>query len=352
MTWTDPLVVQTQVVVLGNVYDEQTKDGVAIPNFHARLKKGELLPFTPYSRTRKVLQSRSGTASCGKSDGSYYETYDMWWAGKARWFGATDLSSLSLPDGQALVQAAAAKIYSSGWDALTFAAELKQTIAMFENLLNGNFFRTAMRAVKGDLKSASNLDLEVRYGWRTFVYDIQDFVKALDSISEKRTRYKERVGVTEVARSSGYTDYSFGLGTHRYTTSVETTVGVRGSVVADVSPPKISLNVAVTLWEITTLSFVIDWFLQVGAYLESLSFMAISAQYYAAYGTDISTVTRFSVRTVSADNGCYSNFKCDTVALELTRTRTPTTIPLLPKFRVNLNVNKVIDLLALLRQRV
>jgi hypothetical protein len=270
---------------------------------------------------------------------------------------------------QALVDAAAAQIYSHGFDALTFLGEFRETRNMFKNILLGTvkaIKKTPSKHLAALMKSkplsenvrkgtslASNLLLEARYGWRPLMYDYQDFNKALANLSLERKRFSQRAGLSqsEVSQETGYTNS--GAAYHHWTSTTEWLTSLRGSVVADIDPPQFAFNPFKTGWELVTLSFVLDWFVNVGAAIDAISFLLLSRHHTAAYGYSI-RATRSGTITSSNPVAGYTAGECqvynysDATMVQ----RFPCSVSGIPHINVRLNDLKVADLLALVRQRI
>lgn len=347
--------------------------GVNTKDYHLRLARGELLPFTwfrqveingehgiaPYSWDRPAYSTWAirdpGNSTSKALAESYWRLTIPQLEGGVSWGSA-----------QYHLQSAASKIYSSGWDALTFAAELEKTVQMFRNLVGG-LASFLYKLPKGDFPSKllsgklTSVDrmthvpfnkwLELRYGWRTLIYDMQDFARYVVGVNDGRKRFNERVGSTTTSET--YLDFTYvhSPGTVNLRQTLSKKVGTRGSIVADIEPPKLAFNPVTTAWELVTLSFVVDWFLDVGQWLEGLSFLAIERQYVAAIGyhEEIKkTVVTTSV--VPAAGYTYSWYPYSEWTGSVTW-RDPATVPLLPLISVRLNAFKVYDLVALAVQR-
>jgi hypothetical protein len=259
------------------------------------------------------------------------------------------------------VQQAAANIYSSGWDALTFLAELRKTATSFGTIQNRlvSMLRRARaranrRGIKLLLDDAASLWLESRYQWRTLLYDIEDFAKTLTEFDEKRKRFSERSGWS-TKTSDSYT-YDYSDVNQWWTTTVETTydISVRGSVVADITPPKFGGNPVTTGWELLRFSFIVDWFINVGNWLEGLSFLAMQTGYTASGGVHISASRTTSIGTSGLYNPGLNSLEAEfnsTCDVEYS-VRVPTSVSLIPQSKIRLNVPKVVDLWALIYRAI
>jgi len=328
--------------------------GQCINDYHKRRNRGELLPYTNWEQC---------FITGAFVEGSNFERYDpspgVWttqdfqvahgFNGYRWWIIPEELSTLlSDYSFDYEVQKAAAKIASSGHDTLTFLAELGKTREMFvsllKRLLSGKFPKNA--------RSIAEAWLEWRYGWRTLIYDLTDLNEAIQSLGELKTRYTERAGrqvryttsseyVTPMSYQGQFTIYQYD----------EINLSVRGSVTADITPPKFSFNLAVTAWELVPWSFVLDWLLNVGQALSSMSFLALKRNYAAAGGYSLElTRTCRKEWTNKATNysGSFNNsYQCTASYVR----RIPTTVSYTPLVRLRLDEFKILDLIALISGR-
>lgn len=326
--------------------DYRVSEGRDTPNYHARKRKGELLPLT-YWRQFKVKGSASGISTL-----EYYEAdqvtlkntdiilnwnpFDAYWA-----ISESELQEwISDAEYSYYVQAAAAKIASSGWDALTFVAELSKTIHMFRTFVKNIIARST------DLRVDKSW-LEARYGWRTLWYDIEDINKALKNLNGERKRFKESIGSNTSTTVERIEPIVWGSGTRNLRIVDTVEVGVRGTVVADIDPPDFSFNPVITSWELFTFSFVIDWVVNVGQFLEALSFIALSSNHVAAGGLNVKLNRFVHIQDIEwAPRYGGSQAAEATCNAELT-IRHPTTVPLRPLSKLRLDAFKIMDLVAL-----
>jgi hypothetical protein len=340
--------------------------GRVLKDFHKRKASGELLPYTKYYRW-DVSSECTGQFSWDSAEyrcifrgpGPYLD-FSQWWEplGASSFGDAVEQFGV---DPRAEVQRAAAKLYSQGWDALTFAAEFHKTVRMFRGALKS--FIGLMRSLKKDLDKANPRDfdkvlsawLEGRYGWRILLYDIEDINNLIRSLDEPQIEFaKERVGHSYSDSSTESLEREWGWAGLTATLNREVQLSVRGTVIADFVPDRAITNLAVTGWELTRFSFVVDWFYNVGQALAAMSVIAFAPRYTAAYGLALSIT-----RTVTdADHYLLQSwpqnfvFEQDTSLRFEGFHRWPCTVPLFPSINVNLNAFKVADLLALMGQLV
>lgn len=336
--------------------------GEDLAGFHKMKRSGVLLPLT-YFRKLSENGSQTGTYYAAQSGGTTY-TYTAGFFSSCWQSDASLEASLSGLDASYFVQAAAAKIYASGWDALTFIAELKETANMFRNTAL-RFSRTlrkirsaqtvghlAKRAKRGGIKTAKSLDdlwLEGRYGWRTLAYDVQDIIKAISRIDDKRKRFRESVGTTFTDSVSWPQTVSGGM-TVVLSRVTEYEFGLRGTAVADIEPPKVAFNPVITAWELTKLSFVVDWFVNVGQWLESMSYLALATQHYEAQGLYVKATTTGTVESVSFLSGWSGYCTWTGSWVQELYERVPTSVSFNPLQQVRLDLWKGLDILSLVGQ--
>jgi hypothetical protein len=337
--------------------NESFVQGYKNSDYRDRLVHGKLIPMTPWTAYKHWWKVSFGSFEAFMPTISPY--YRYWFTGIPHtWVKGTPniappwvtsqaalQNDLNQYDTDYYVQAAAAKIATSGWDALTFVAEFSKTIAMFR----GFGARVIKLSKAGRLES---LWLEGRYGWRTLVYDMIDIDKAIRNLDEGRKRFFERVGGNTHKVSSRVDNYGTDVyGTWICTTTYTDTIGLRGSVCADIEPPRLGFNPISTAWELMRLSFVIDWFLNVGQFLDSLAFLALEREYTAAGGKVI--VRKYSqTSSVSWVAGCYGTWASDSEGEATLINRIPASVSTIPLTKVRLNSYKVLDLVALVVQAV
>lgn len=323
--------------------NEKATQGVNIPDYKRRLKLRELLPFTWFQQFDR-WGNAWGVYSTSSASGS--STISPTWVGGTQW--AIERNELEVAaqerDPYPLVQAVASKIYSQGHDTLTFLAELRQVVSMFRGLVP----RIADLIRRGRL---DNLWLEGRYGWRTLLYDIEDLNKALISLNvNQRKRYKDRVGTGESWSEIQVIPKSNNAASWDLVVQSNWDVSIRGAMVADFSPSRFQFNPVTTAWELTRLSFVVDWIVNVGGFLEAMSLLALSSNYAAAVGWKVHCTRSMEIKNVSWNTG-YSGEISTTASCEADYVlRIPTSVSKLPQFKLNLDWLKVTDLLALIYQ--
>jgi len=361
-------------------YNLDIYQGRNIPDFHKRRNRGELLPMTDYLYAVHSRQTTGASNSWMEftKDGTTSTRVEMWWKD----FGNEVIQSrhLSTPfqyatnprivaqslgiEPRYYAQLAAAKLYSRGWDAGTFLAEIHKTVSMFRGCVFQfaklwDAYLTDLKRWKlaGQVKNAVdqtfNAWLEGRYGWRILMYDIEDINKLLVGLKKKsRTRHKERVGtdqtfqVTESNLVESKRYYKLYLND-----TVEMELGVRGRIVADFVPDLAFANLPITLYELTPYSFVLDWLVNIGNALAALSFLALNDQYTCSHSVGAYTTITQGYSVVLNDNAAGLSTNWTDISITDTiewRDRRPCYVPTVPIPRLSLNIAKVTDLIALL----
>lgn len=345
--------------------------GVKTPDFFARMRRGELLPMTDFRQIeRNITLKEDRNYDLRQTGTQWRHYYDPYYATSLSDVFESDETLLetvfaNAPDLGQFVQAAASKLYSRGWDALTFFGELGDTVRMFKNVgrkINalGQMRRNSF-AKSNKLQRMRKVDqafwdswLESRYGWRPLVSDLKSLSEAVDNLGKKVQRLKERSGASISAFSERPDSLVWNGSTVRaYEYKSWTwTFSFRGSVVADMRPPTIQVNPVVTAWELVKFSFVIDWFVSIGDALQAISFDLFYPEYVAATGIYATCIITESYRwepgsgfyLVAGDNPAV-------VTGEWIYTqRNPATIPYRPYIRLKFDPYKLVDLVGLARQ--
>lgn len=184
------------------------------------------------------------------------------------------------------------------------------------------------------------------------MYDIESLNEAIRNLNDKRTRYSKRAGTTYSFTNSDEWTTNHSSFIRQHTLIDEVTIGIRGSVVADIEISKFQLNPLQTGWEIIPFSFVIDWFVNVGKTLSAWSFLATQTDYTAAAGYIVEVEREYQFEIESGLSNFISGHSYMQGSCYQSQTRrTPCSIPKLPHLILKLNSFKILDLLALIIQR-
>lgn len=339
--------------------------GEEIPHFHKRMKLGELLPHTAFDSQKSSFDHRGSsmvfdhTNPAAAPGGVYRFTAEGFFPDGSV---SSAYTRVTLAEAAAAVPAnidnltdvAAARIYSKGFDVATTLVELQQTRDLFKGIA-GRWLKLAQalrrRKPKDVWKEASNLYLEARYGWRPLKADLENLHSAIAEFDSKRKRYSENVRRIQ-SRDEVVDVHPIPsvYGTWYFTTVKTIEVSIGASVTADILPPRFAINPLTTAWEVIPLSFVVDWFVAVGNYLEAVSFTMIVDRYVASSGYQVKVSKEGYVSAYFPANGYTGSVSCQSYAEGVYRSRAPALLPSSPSIRLNLDAWKVTDLTALLVQ--
>jgi hypothetical protein len=330
-------------------YDRKVTHGTVIPDFKRRKKAGELLPHTAFRQT-EIHGAGYGKYDVGDANGNRTWVTPDYWVSGFWYLTEVELYELAFPyhsETAPLLQSAAARIMGSGFDVGTFLGELRETLAMFPALLS-RFIRFLKR-------KPVNMDwhqywLEFNFGWRPIYEDIKTFVEAVNSATQKRGRYSERVG-----RSESYVDVevsTYNDGVVSFTKTIETTINVsmRGSLTADVEPAKFRLSPVTTAWELITLSWMVDYFFSVGWALDALQLKLLASGNSASSGVRLSAVRQMQTSAPIFAGGRTGTVFQEALCEGYIEWRVPTRLSLKPQIRGEiLSFDQLRNLLAVLR---
>lgn len=343
--------------------------GWDIPGYSKLKRAGTLLPHTPFTQFEYEAEGVGNYRLLWNPNGGQQVLPDGKYAGVTP--KDTMLALLNTEaakyDASWLIQQAANNIYTQNFDALTFIAELNSVRRMFVDVAHRfhRLLRRMLRYLKRkrrvppDAQSApahefANIWLQFRYGWRPLLKDMQAIALLSKNWDKPVTLRQSKTSQSDTNR----TDFSSVAGGSpsapvTTTTTVRWDIGLRGSVTADITPPKVQLNAAITAWEMIRFSFVIDWFISVGSSIGALNLVVFSTAYTASSGIKVKR-SKLSVRQSGAPLAPFYYWDGSFVVTEDSELllRTPGSIPLLPQPRVKLDVTKVIDLVALITQLI
>lgn len=370
-------VYEVPITLSEKMYDSETS------NFKRRLQQGQIVP------TRAVYHVRN----LGYSEISYLEDYTM--VGGLRCCSGVKVPTgfhfykpISVPanyghavdDQVAAAQApqalksAIAQCRDAELDLLTTWGERKETIEHIAKRLKdvagltSNFKSTLKRLKRTE--SIHGAWLEYRYAVMPNVYTIQSLVKVLNE--PNMTRAKGFGDISWTAEKALPIAGPYGTS---YEAQVSTDVSVRGHALAQATLDSLGthfkVNPLTTAWELTRLSFVVDWFIDVGDTLASYrmpweskivnSGYSVSLKTYVTYPTFLEgeDAVNYGTRTCADGNWQHSVTYKKTWELQTTQPLyaetyfrsylAPDKAAYWPRFRVELNPERLLDAVALLR---
>lgn len=315
------------------------KQGFSIPGYHEKVSKGQLLPHTSFKQVDWEAFYNGGSYNhTDTGNGKVYNVSS--WKGTNRFNSAwrtldffeydcdpTEDPPQQVPD--YFLQQAAARIYSSGFDALTASAEAKRTVQQFKGVTR----RIVELARQFSHKRAAKLWLEGRYGWRTLAFDIRDLHSALTEFDEKREIWSERAGLSTAQQS---TEVIGTASNNKLKFELERTVShqwsLRGSVTGLIKPSKFILDPYKTAWELVPYSFVLDWVYNVGIALDAMSFLRSASAWSASKGFECKSTVTYTCRDTGSHSGYTGSANCSYTYTGVRQVRAPVnTIPKLPQ---------------------
>lgn len=338
------------------------RDGALLPEtpFTQYFAKGKLEPCTYAIRTVTpptsdyVIQNYgiSGAGSFGTTYEAYGQQVPTWCRSESELEELVDWDEASY-----WRQKAAARLYNSGHDTLTFLAELHKVRNMFLSRAR-RLADTRNRPIEKHLKDKPGDWLESRYGWRTLLFDLEDLNKALTTLGARMSRVSERTGGKTSWSDESSSPYTHTAVSGSVTRMWTTTIQYRGHITADFSPSSFRFNPITTAWELLPYSFIIDWFIGVGQSLEALSFLTLSNDHTSSFGVRVDVEEKW-VGTVSPRGPTYIsspkashdvNWTAE-ASFVLVR-RVPGPVSSIPQTKLRLDTWKVFDLLAILYQKL
>lgn len=205
------------------------------------------------------------------------------------------------------------------WDALTSAAEFSKSLKTVTRLIKAvsrplQTINTIIRANKLEtsrqVKEVSSVWLEYRYGIRPIIFELQDMLKliALSGFAFKTSRSTKMLDFNnEIIPPDVHCTYDEFIDTIRVGAVGKARYGSAATRVFN----QTSFNVAKTAWELVPYSFVVDWFVNVGDWIESRSTMLGDIAQQRMFCHSIkhtSRIRRFYRRRYNCDSyeGVYS----------------------------------------------
>jgi len=208
--------------------------------------------------------------------------------------------------------------------------------------------------------------LELRYGVRPLYYDAMNLMSAIDQAKRDRPRMKFTARKSyETSADEPYT-HLVGIrqcqGRMTYTRNITVSAGVQTQVdmnrIHQLARPFGLGEIFQSGWELVPFSFMIDWFLNIGDLIGAWSPKA-GTKVLGSYVTvkdilvqtctidDVSFPTYSGNPNVDMTGYCTNGLYRKTTTIT-TRYANPSP-PLIPSLDINLDVSKVVDILALIR---
>jgi hypothetical protein len=223
------------------------------------------------------LYTKAPASACWQFHHSGPQWFTRPWLVGAPAFDETIISSV--------VNDAIVKVKEAIWDVGTDVAQLQQ-LARFAgqqwNRVNYYAIKAALRAKKKYkswkevVPAFASYWLEYRYGWRPILFSVEDAMEAYNSELEKGSYRRGYTKLLTELDDSATDNWTFdgaylGVGVGTQTLSGERTY--RGMAIGSVDSNSIrwGADPLLTTWELIPYSFVVDWFLNVGNWLNAVS---------------------------------------------------------------------------------
>lgn len=361
----------TRAVNSGSVTYRRIED-VEVPNFK-KLREScppLLLPFNPLLVEKKTVTYKPGVNNIqARSESCSSSTYE---AVGPEFFGtfilpdplSKDLSS----DIDAVMLSACASARESIHDTLTELAEFRGTIDTFVSLVKrfGKLKRKVVHRAWALTKRTKGLNivdamttawLEYRYAWMPIVYSLKDIQEALSTLERGSVKGRAR-SVVDLSDSRTVTDPNGDGGRASYTTTtvISGQVTIRGYAVGTFSAGggRFGFDPLLTAWELITLSFVVDWFIDIGSWLQTYSPFAegglsntgysLKYEFERSYSGNISYYGKLIGGEYTIGGGTTGTY---TEKIER-YVRVPASPPFFPAFKPDLNWKRGLDLISLI----
>jgi len=205
--------------------------------------------------------------------------------------------------------------------------------------------------------------LEYRYGWRILLLEMQSVIKAMDQLKVVRPRAVARGAASESRSVVSQANYDPpNEGTETYTFNSHYNVKVRSYVLyeADFTYQSARLfgvgEIPLAAWELIPFSFVVDWFIPIGNWIEAitpkLGIKVLAEGYTIERRQDVTrqltTYTPESSGTTRYERSGHLGFVDSWSYVRKDRVPTLSDALLYPRVDVKLNVARCLDAIALL----
>lgn len=360
-------------------------DDVVTPNFHARMKRGEIIN-NPMSRTTVQLFDTEGAYNVDllrsvQINNIWYVNGDQYRCPTPSvsmtggWFcPLTDIEDETDRCKNIAVTASFAAASQAEILVLPLMAEFASTVETLKSLLNGvvHFARLAKKLSVSellgnyaDLDDLANKWMEIRYGLRPLMYDAIGAVAAFNKLcgekGAKRKVFRGNKSYTTFFQDTSTKVWNGGVVTAHLNGSASYTIDARAGVMATVEFSKAGIlgldAIAESIWEVVPLSFVFDWFFNFAKLIASWSpkFGVKILTSWVVLRTTSTQITDVADTTIdypianpySVSGDISGHMK--KVTTSVTREVNPAR-PILPEIDIHFDLAKLLDLAIILKQ--
>lgn len=344
----------------------KTIEDVVTPGFHTLLKCGRFLPLNPVDiiTTTETRVPGSGTVYETFTGGCWKKEYSG-----PKWLSQPNGLALPAVDESivnSVVTASVAGVREAIWDALTFIGEFEQTVDLFrtQHRRLNDFTDWLIRKTKNVarkrklrnrrdlLRLFAELWLEYSFGWVPLMMDLEN---ALEAFTRKVNGMELLEGKSSQSVSL---DDSEVLTTNNASNTVTTTNILTGNRIyrghaygtAEGGRQRISFDPLTSTWELMPWSFVIDYFLDVGSWLQAYSpFSGAKVLGSMCSIKDVYTMEQeVGITYFNTQTGSFSGVK--TIVEVKHYTRFPAEPGALPSWNPRLTPKRIVNLVALVIQ--
>ena len=260
------------------------KTGTKCPKFRELQKSGAILPVNYYKRDATLTEREGcsgnifwytgGSSSYQYGQEQWTDYYDLSWISESSWalpFPAFDEGLLA-----AAVNDAVAEASASATMLPVSIIEARSTLVMLKNAVKrllkfAEFIRQLSIRRK---ESFSALWLEYRLGWMPFYYELIGFIETVNGALKEGDR-QSGSGVRNDSDSDSQTSsvdifpYLYQETSESYSVEYRCRGFALGTVTSSVTA-RYGLNPVTVVWELITLSWLLDKFISVGSWLASV----------------------------------------------------------------------------------
>lgn len=365
------------------------------PGFFKAKREGSLLPVAPMSKWETLVSFEPASATHvlsfplnGRPGGQVTTVAGALFQPQS-WKDCLNLNvapPTPAQSSESLLQEALANAQTDAWDTLTFAAEFGKTVEMlatfrgrwiqhYERVMD--IARSKRQRYKSFADAVTAAWLELRYGFRPLYYDMKSIEESVDRLRKGienplvRGWASATGGTTSAFASRSAPDLTTlvkggprsnapeigvqtsGIGTYDVF-SRERVVEQRATAGVQVTLRDVTMTDPIlTAYELVSLSFVWDWFITLGEALAAFSPFASGDLRYATYTETVidKFVLDFHPMKPRPSQGHTASFDSTSGRLTMESRHTVRSVrsvtPTL-EFRFDLNVAKIVDLVALM----
>lgn len=363
----------------GELYHKFVDDCEPTPGFRRMQRRGLFLPLNPFTVSTSIRDQRPGKVPHDyRRNGCLIGRYAPDWS----WYyfdGEVVIPPVDPNLTQIAVNNSVADLKSATWDALTSLAEVRKSAELIESLM-GQVLSIAASVAKASYASAARPTrkgrsrsqediwsnarlgfnrrwLESRFGIRPLVMEIDNALASIHRADDALIRGKARV-TQDLSTTAQRIRVVDAIQRQTITTVVTGTRYYRGAAFGRVRSDillRSGLSPLVTGYELIPFSFVLDWFWDIGTYLQAVDpfsgahMIGNCASVHTSYTVVQTVLQEFHGRLPSEpSDAVHSGAGTFQTEIKLDRyDRFPHPVAL-PGWNVRLNPAKLLDILTII----